>query len=72
MAPDNSLSVNWHRPSGCAGDGCCVEVAALPDSGAAIRDGKNPQGSELHFDAAEWAAFVAAAKAGEFDFRLAA
>jgi len=43
----------------------------LPDGGAAIRDGKDPQGPELHFDAAEWAAFLAAVRAGEFDPRRA-
>jgi hypothetical protein len=33
----------------------------------AIRDGKDPRGTHLRFDAAEWAAFVAAVKNGEFD-----
>lgn len=53
--------------TGCAGNGACVEIAALPDGGAAIRDGKDPQGPMLLFDGAEWAAFLAAAKAGSFD-----
>jgi hypothetical protein len=44
-----------------------VEIAALPNGGAAIRDGKDPRGPVLRFDGAEWAAFVAAVKAGSFD-----
>lgn len=61
----------WRVSSFCPANATCVEVAALPDGGAAIRDGKDPQGPELHFDAAEWAAFLAAVRAGEFDPRRA-
>lgn len=39
----------------------------LPDGGAVLRDSKDPTGPRLPFDAAEWAAFLRAAKAGEFD-----
>jgi len=56
----------WRKPRTCADDGTCVEVALLPDGGTAIRDGKDPQGPELHFTAAEWAAFVMGVRAGEF------
>lgn len=44
----------------------CVEVAQL-DDGRAVRDSKNPDGPVLHFTEREWSAFVAGAKAGEFD-----
>jgi hypothetical protein len=44
-----------------------VEVAALPDGGAAIRDGKHPDGPVLRFGARSWRTFLAAMKAGEFD-----
>jgi hypothetical protein len=57
----------WGSSSFCPSGSGCVEIAALPDGGAAIRDGKDPAGPRLLFDAAEWAAFVAAVKAGEFD-----
>lgn len=57
----------WHNAGNCTNTGSCVQVAALSGGGAAIRDSKHPQGPELHFDAAEWSAFLAAAKAGEFD-----
>jgi hypothetical protein len=59
--------LQWRKPGGCPNGSACVEVAALPGGGAAVRDGKNPQGPELVFDAVEWAAFLAGAKAGEFD-----
>jgi hypothetical protein len=59
--------LTWHRSSLCAGNATCVEVAALPGGGAAVRDSKDPEGARLRFDAAEWEAFIAAVKAGEFD-----
>lgn len=32
-----------------------------------VRDSKDPDGPVLRFSSAEWAAFVAGARAGEFD-----
>lgn len=55
--------------TGCTGSATCVQIAALPDGGAAIRDGKDPEGPTLKFDGAEWAAFLKAVKAGSFDPR---
>ena len=57
----------WRAPSGCSSTSACVEIAELPGGGVAVRDGKDPEGPRLLFDAAEWAQFLAAAKAGEFD-----
>jgi hypothetical protein len=57
----------WRKPSTCPSGGTCVEIAALPGGGAAIRDGKDPEGPALRFDTAEWTLFIAAAKAGEYD-----
>ncbi|BDH04923.1 DUF397 domain-containing protein [Streptomyces seoulensis] len=45
----------------------CVEVALLPNGGRALRDSKHPNGPVHLFDEAEWSAFLAGAKAGEFD-----
>lgn len=53
------------RSNGSGGD--CVEVADLPDGGRAVRDSKNPTGPALIFTPAEWAAFTAGVRAGEFD-----
>lgn len=42
----------------------CVEVADLP-RGAAVRDSQNPERGHLAFPAAEWSAFLTAARRGE-------
>ena len=44
----------------------CVEVAFV-DEAIAMRDSKHPEGPVLLFTRAEWDAFVAGAKDGEFD-----
>ena len=44
----------------------CVEVAFV-DGAIAMRDSKHPDGPVLLFTRAEWDAFVAGAKDGEFD-----
>jgi hypothetical protein len=53
------------RHSGPTG-GNCVEVASLADGAVAVRDSRQPAGPALVFTAAEWHAFVAGAKDGEF------
>ena len=45
----------------------CVEVARLADGHVAVRDNKNLGRPALVFTADEWSAFIAGAKAGEFD-----
>lgn len=58
----------WRKSSYSGGNGGnCVEVAALPDDGCAIRDSKDRKGPRLVFSVNEWQAFTAAIKAGEFD-----
>ena len=61
-------SLTWRKStfSGNQG-GNCVEVAELPDGGRAVRDSKNPTGPVIAYTAAEWDAFLAGVKAGEFD-----
>ena len=49
------------------GGGNCVEVATLPDGGAAVRDSKDPDGPILFFTPGEWVAFRDGMKDGEFD-----
>jgi len=48
----------------------CVEVASRPDGTVYIRDSKDTSKPAHRFDRLEWAAFIAGAKAGEFDFGL--
>ncbi|MGH3613607.1 MAG: DUF397 domain-containing protein [Pseudonocardia sp.] len=45
----------------------CVEVAFLPDGGVAVRDTKDRSLSPHRYTAAEWDAFLAGVRAGEFD-----
>ena len=57
----------WRKSSYSGGNGGnCVEVAALPSGAMAVRDSKDPGGPVLRFTAAEWSAFVAGARDGEF------
>jgi hypothetical protein len=46
--------------------GNCVEVAFLAGGTVAVRDSRRPAGPALVFSTAEWGAFVAGAKDGEF------
>lgn len=58
----------WHKSSYSGGTGGnCVEVAHLGDGHRAVRDSKNPTGPALIVTPAEWTAFTAGVRAGEFD-----
>lgn len=60
-------SLSW-RKSSHSGEGSeCVETATLPDHRVAVRDSKHPDEAILVYAPAEWRAFIAGAKAGEFD-----
>jgi hypothetical protein len=56
----------WRRSSYCEA-GTCVEVARLDSAAVAVRDSCDPN-LRLVFGRAEWAAFVAGVRAGEFEF----
>ncbi|MGV9242600.1 DUF397 domain-containing protein [Streptomyces sp. NPDC003710] len=57
----------WKTSSYTNGNGACVEVAVLPDGGRAVRDTKDRDGGIQWYNAAEWTAFIAGVKDGEFD-----
>jgi hypothetical protein len=57
----------WRKSSKSGSSGQCVEVASLADGQIGVRDSKNPTGPVLVFTPGEWAAFIAGARAGEFD-----
>ncbi|WP_079194273.1 DUF397 domain-containing protein [Streptomyces sp. CB02923] len=73
MQVDNGVAANelsgvtWQKGSTSLGDGNCIEVAALPGGGVAIRNSRHPDGPALVFTTDELAAFVAGAKGSEFD-----
>lgn len=55
----------WRKSTRSYADGC-LEVAALGDA-VAWRDSTNPHAATLVMNRTEWAAFLAGAKAGDFD-----
>ena len=59
----------WVRStySGASG-GNCVEVAALPGGGAAVRNSRDPEGTALIYPATAVRAMVSALRSGEFDY----
>ena len=56
---------NW-RKSSRSGNNGCVEVAFL-EGKVAVRDSKDRSGPVLLYSPLEWAAFIAAARDGEFN-----
>jgi hypothetical protein len=59
--------VSQWRKSSFSGTGNCVEVRR--DGGLVqIRDSKDPYGMRLSFTRDEWAAFLAGAEGGEFEW----
>jgi len=59
--------VSWQKSQHSNPNGACVEVALLPDGEIAVRNSRFPTGPALVYTRAEIAAFLAGAKAGEFD-----
>ncbi len=57
---------DWIKAASSYGAGNCVELAPAAD-GVLLRDSKDPQGPWLRYTGAEFTAFLAAAKQGEFD-----
>ena len=60
----------WQKSQQSNPNGACVEVALLPDGEIAVRNSRFPTGPALVYTRAEIAAFLAGAKAGEFDHVL--
>ena len=65
--PADQLLVTWRKSRQSNPSGNCVEVAALPDGGAALRNSRYPSGPALVYTRAEISAFLAGVKGGEFD-----
>lgn len=59
-------ATRWFKSSYSSAGSECVEIAYLP-GGVGVRDSKNPTSPALVFTPAEWDAFSAGVKRGEFD-----
>ncbi|HEU5333787.1 MAG TPA: DUF397 domain-containing protein [Actinocrinis sp.] len=60
------LIEDWTTSSYCGQTGDCVEVRVRSGE-IVVRDSKDPDGPVLRFTPAEWRAFLAGARVGEFD-----
>jgi hypothetical protein len=69
--PAGQLDVVWRKSERSNPSGNCVELAALPAGGAAVRNSRDPEGPALIYTAAEITAFLQGAKDGDFDHLLA-
>ena len=61
-----STELAW-RKAAASGNNGCVELAALPGGGIAVRDSKDPSGPVLSFTRHEWVSFLDGLDKGEFD-----
>ncbi|WP_280204261.1 DUF397 domain-containing protein [Nocardia farcinica] len=66
MSTDLS-GAHWFKSTFSQGGGECVEIAHLDNGGVGVRDSKNPSGPVLTFTLAEWDAFLAGVRDGQFD-----
>ncbi|WP_298182596.1 DUF397 domain-containing protein [Saccharomonospora sp.] len=59
----------WRKSSYSGPNGNCVEFAPAGDGSGdvLIRHSKHPDDTVVRYTAAEWTAFIAGAKDGEFD-----
>jgi hypothetical protein len=55
----------WTKSSLSEGADACVEACLL--TAVVLRDSKDPEGPRLFFTTAEWTAFLAGVRLGEFD-----
>ncbi|MFE4170948.1 DUF397 domain-containing protein [Streptomyces sp. NPDC056909] len=66
MQSASASGLTWVKSSYSGVNNNCVEAAALPPGGHALRDSKNPHGPVLVFGPGQWDAFVSGVTAGEF------
>jgi hypothetical protein len=68
MSASALSDVEWQKP--CQGNDHCVEIAALPDGRAAVRNSTDPGGPALIYTRAEIEALILGAKAGALDYLI--
>jgi Domain of unknown function (DUF397) len=60
--------LRWFTSSFSGGNGnSCIEVAFVAGGGVAVRDTKDRTLAPHRYSAADWEAFLAGVRAGEFD-----
>lgn len=57
----------WFKAAASGNSNACVEATVLPDGQIGMRHSRDPGGPALVYTRGEMAAFLAGAKAGEFD-----
>lgn len=57
----------WRKSGRSNPSGNCVELAALPGGGFAMRNSRHPEGPALIYTREEIEAFIGGAKDGDFD-----
>jgi hypothetical protein len=68
VTPADIGRASWHKSSFSNYNGSCFEISRLSPDRIGVRDTKdNSAGPILVFTGAEWSAFIAGAKSGEFD-----
>lgn len=61
------LDTTWIKSSWSYANGNCVEVRTLADGRVEVRNSRIPDVHLPPFTRPEWTAFIAGARAGEFD-----
>jgi hypothetical protein len=67
MSAGHLQGVTWQKSGRSNPSGNCVECAALPDGGVAVRNSRDPEGPALIYTAAEIEAFIFGVRDGDFD-----
>lgn len=69
VTPADIGRASWRKSSFSSYNGSCFEVSRLSPDRFGVRDTKdNGAGPILVFTGAEWRAFIAGAKSGQFDY----
>ena len=67
MSASQLQGVTWQKSARSNPSGNCVECAALPGGGVAVRNSRDPEGPALLYTPAEIEAFILGVRDGDFD-----